>query len=560
MIRYPLLVMSLVAATATAAPTVHLKLEGRLLKNAGPPADDGDYVITVRLYIDGKQTGAVLWSETHLAVPVTDGLFAMVIGTTSPLTSNLFVTGEPLWVGVQVGSDPELPPEPLAYQPYAVHALRADLASDLECVGCVAPGELSPAVNETFVNANGDVMTGDLSTTGTVTAKGGVLLGAATTPCDAAHAGAVWYDAAQKRLFVCDGAASHALAMCSTKCPKADDEACGKVVTDLCGAPCGGIGTGLNLLECVLSAASTACGTSVEDSCQNPCGYLGSAPNPGLCPVPNAVSCGAIGTDPCGNPCTVKGVACGAAEICAGDKCVGLGGAAEAAALSCKQIHDGGVGIGSTAYWLDSDGDGGDAPFKAWCDMDTDGGGWTLVMKQSKNHGYGSPLAVNTWAGWSTKGSVMNAADASFGDGNMVNAAYSTLGATELRLTASQTWTDTSKGAWKRAITGTPFEALSNANANKAGNLGSASNTPWPAASFTDASWTSTTTNYALCWRSGPWFNQTTFEYTEGGIKWGWFFNNECSQSTTDTSEGLGCCGNSSWYRASPWTLYLWAR
>ena len=128
-------------------------------------------------------------------------------------------------------------------------------------------------------------------------------------------------------------------------------------------------------------------------------------------------------------------------------------------------------------------------------------------------------------------------------------------------MTASDTWVDQSSGAWIRTVNATPYNALSNATANQSGNEGSNNTTPWPAGSFTDPSWTqTTTTGYTLCWRTGPYFNKTSYHNTQGGIKWGWFFNNECSESSTDTSEGLGCCGNSSWHRASPWTLYLWAR
>ena len=214
----------------------------------------------------------------------------------------------------------------------------------------------------------------------------------------------------------------------------------------------------------------------------------------------------------------------------------------------------------SGPYTIDPDGEGGIDPFAVYCDMETDDGGWTLVMKQASEMGYDSPLSVDNWSGWSQPNVTMDPTDATLGDANMVNQAYSSLNVAQIRLTASETWTDTASGAWTRTINTTPYTALSNATANQTGNEGSAQNTPWNPAPFTDHTWTSTTTNNGLCWRAGPWFNRTSFQYTDGGIKWGWFFNNECGEHTTDTAEGLGCCGNSSWYRASPWTLYLWAR
>jgi len=264
----------------------------------------------------------------------------------------------------------------------------------------------------------------------------------------------------------------------------------------------------------------------------------------------------------CVEPCQ-NGGTCSGPDTCTcpagytGDHCETASNLA-----SCLAFYQAGF-TDSDVYTIDPDGPGGaGAPFDVYCDMTTDGGGWTLVMKQASGSGYGSPLSVGVWSGWNTVDTVLSPTDATLGDANMVNLAYSRLPATDLRLTASTTWTSVANGGWQRTVNSTAFTALSDANGNTVGNLGGAQTTPWSSAAFTDSSWTTTSppNNYALCWRSGPWFNQTSYEYTYGGIKWGWFFNNECNQTTTDTGEGLGCCGNADWFRRSPWTLYLWAR
>jgi hypothetical protein len=181
-------------------------------------------------------------------------------------------------------------------------------------------------------------------------------------------------------------------------------------------------------------------------------------------------------------------------------------------------------------------------------------------MKQAANQGPGSELAVTSWSGWSNPGVTLRRNDASLSDVNHANHAYSRLTVTTLRMTASTTWVDIASGAFTRTINSTPYFALSNAEANQFGNLGDVQTPPWSSESFTDASWTSTTTGYDLCHRAGQFFNQTSYQNTYGGIKWGWIFNNECDNIGSDTGEGLGCCGNAGWYRHSPWTLYVWGK
>jgi large repetitive protein len=226
---------------------------------------------------------------------------------------------------------------------------------------------------------------------------------------------------------------------------------------------------------------------------------------------------------------------------------------------SCLAALGGDPAAESGTYVIDPAGDFSEV--EVYCDMDTDGGGWTLLMKQAAQSGPGSDLAVNVWAGWSTPGETLNPEDATMDDANMVNPAYSDLHVTTLRMTASSGWTDIADGAFTRSTDGSAYDALSDNNANLYGNLGGNETGSWSSQPFSSSSTSTSDNGYGLCWRSGPYFNQTSIgEYTYGGTKWGWFYNNECGQSTADTTEGLGCCGNSSWYKRSAWTLYVWGR
>ncbi|MCB9738547.1 MAG: DUF4215 domain-containing protein [Deltaproteobacteria bacterium] len=122
----------LFALPATAAVPGTMLAEGVLLTAGGGPATDGAYKVTASIYA-AQTGGAASWSEADLQVQVQGGRFALILGSKTPLDGKLLDGTR--YLGVQVGSDPELPRQPLHATAFA---LRAGLADGLSCTGCVA--------------------------------------------------------------------------------------------------------------------------------------------------------------------------------------------------------------------------------------------------------------------------------------------------------------------------------------------------------------------------------------------------------------------------------------
>jgi hypothetical protein len=108
-----------------------------LLRNSAGLVVDGTYAVTFRLYAESTG-GSPFWQETR-SLNVTDGAFAAELGTVQPLPEGAFAAELP-WVEFVVGNEPPLPRRPLTSAP---HAIQADVASDVTCVGCVTATETS---------------------------------------------------------------------------------------------------------------------------------------------------------------------------------------------------------------------------------------------------------------------------------------------------------------------------------------------------------------------------------------------------------------------------------
>ncbi|MEZ4732849.1 MAG: hypothetical protein R3E79_37570 [Caldilineaceae bacterium] len=119
------------AALATAQATILQEPNGvlppviayqaRLLDPiTGQPKPDGAYTVAFHLYTVATG-GSPLWNEIK-SIPVSKGLLSTLLGDATPLNLALF-TGQELYLGVTVGSDPETAPrQRIAHVAYAIHA------------------------------------------------------------------------------------------------------------------------------------------------------------------------------------------------------------------------------------------------------------------------------------------------------------------------------------------------------------------------------------------------------------------------------------------------------
>jgi len=104
-----------------------INYQGMLTTPAGNPVTDGQYNLTFKIY--GSESGDdSLWWEHHSGVQVTDGLFNVILGSISSISSSVFQDSL-RYLGIQVETDLELTPRiRLTSVSYAYRSLVADSA------------------------------------------------------------------------------------------------------------------------------------------------------------------------------------------------------------------------------------------------------------------------------------------------------------------------------------------------------------------------------------------------------------------------------------------------
>jgi len=175
-------------STSHAQPLPQINYQGKLTTPAGVAVIDTSYDMTFRLYTTSTG-GVAIWTETLTGanqVDVVNGLFSVMLGSTTPLTSVDF--DQPLYLGVEVSGDGEMTPrKPFGTVPaaFVAHSVSSSVADDF--LSATAADTMAATEAGTLLTINqsgtGDILNllDDGAEVFTVTDGGNVGIGT-TTP------------------------------------------------------------------------------------------------------------------------------------------------------------------------------------------------------------------------------------------------------------------------------------------------------------------------------------------------------------------------------------------
>jgi hypothetical protein len=114
------------ATTAVAEPPQTMSYQGILTDAVGDPLT-GPHDLDFHIYANEDGTGTPLWSESHVAVDVVDGLVNVTLGSINPMTG--VFDDAALWLAISVDGGELLDPlTPITSVPWAFRAAIADSA------------------------------------------------------------------------------------------------------------------------------------------------------------------------------------------------------------------------------------------------------------------------------------------------------------------------------------------------------------------------------------------------------------------------------------------------
>ena len=406
-----------------AANAATLALQGGLRNAAAGPIADGKYVFVFRLY-DALAAQQFVWEES-LDVPVKGGGFAVTLGAAAKaIPDALLSAGKPLWIGLKVGVEPELPRQPVGRVP---SAWFAHVAAGLDCTGCVKTEAL--AADSVTADKAGFPYAGSATKGGPAT----IALQAKEASHAAAANNADKAKLAEQAVNATKAASADLAADLNCKGCVAlaeldADVANGYLATsggkvqgkvevagelalggsaisggrfaavDISKAACAANVAGQVVLDSKTARLFFCDGKSWRriSSCLAQCKTADQVP----CGAPISNDCGDLGA------CAGTGTFCPPQKECKTDKCVPLPGmAAESAGKDCKALLALGV-KDSGAWWIDPAGKG--QAFRAWCDMKTDGGGWTRCGHIDEAKANNTSLVIHEAAAPVTHSQMLN--------------------------------------------------------------------------------------------------------------------------------------------------------
>jgi List-Bact-rpt repeat protein len=113
------LALACLALPTAAQVPGRVNFQGLLLGSGGAPMN-GSANLVFRLFA-GPTGGIALWTETHNGVGVSNGVYDVALGTTTPLTPAL-LAGSTRYLEVEVNGEILTPRQPLLSVPYAISA------------------------------------------------------------------------------------------------------------------------------------------------------------------------------------------------------------------------------------------------------------------------------------------------------------------------------------------------------------------------------------------------------------------------------------------------------
>ena len=137
-IRVAALVVALALPVAGAVPG-QVDFQGLLLDSGGQKVNgavDLDFAL-----FDAPSGGSALWTESHDDVQVSDGVYGVTLGATTPLDGSVLAAGD-VFLEIVVDGETLTPRRQLLAVPYAVRAQTADDAENVGGVGAAFYGEI----------------------------------------------------------------------------------------------------------------------------------------------------------------------------------------------------------------------------------------------------------------------------------------------------------------------------------------------------------------------------------------------------------------------------------